>query len=67
MWAKEMAESWKNGIHRESDSGLGDTAVHLIGDANSAKFKHWFEEKFGRSCGCTDRQKWLNRKFPYTK
>jgi len=64
-WAIEIAESWKKGIRRDSDAGLGDTIVHVVGDANSERFKTWFSEKFGKSCGCTDRQKWLNARFPY--
>jgi hypothetical protein len=41
--------------------------VHVIGDTRSERFKEWFQEKFGQSCGCTERQAWLNRKFPYLK
>ena|SRR5436190_18391892 len=48
-----------------SDTGLGDTIVHVIGETQSERFKRWFHEKFGRSCGCTERQRWLNQKFAY--
>jgi hypothetical protein len=47
------------------DRGLGDTLVHLIGDARSERFKKWFRRKFDRTCGCTERRRWLNQKFPY--
>ena len=50
---------------KPEDKGLGDTVVHLIGDTRSDRFKAWFKEKFGKSCGCAERQRWLNRKFPY--
>jgi hypothetical protein len=59
-WAKAIAEQRQPG-----DAGLGDTLVHLIGDSRSEKFQAWFQEKFGQSCGCSDRQAWLNRQFPY--
>lgn len=59
-WAKDIAAARQPG-----DAGLGDTVVHLIGDTRSENFKKWFQEKFGRSCGCTERQAWLNRLFPY--
>ena len=52
-------------FRREKDTGLGDTLVHLIGDARSDRFKKWFTRKFGKTCGCTQRQRWLNQKFPY--
>lgn len=47
------------------DIGLGDTIVHLLGPNRSDRFKKWFTRKFGRSCGCTERQKWLNLRYPY--
>jgi hypothetical protein len=52
-------------LRRNEDTGLGDTIVHLIGNTRSARFKNWFQRKFGKSCGCTERQRWLNQKFPY--
>ncbi|HWD94100.1 MAG TPA: hypothetical protein VG938_17345 [Verrucomicrobiae bacterium] len=61
LWAHAVAR-----FGRDSDVGLGDTIVHLIGGTRSERFKKWFGRKFGRSCGCVERQKWLNRRFPYT-
>lgn len=66
--APEKWPLWANVIRkfaRKGDTGLGDTVVHLIGDARSERFKKWFARKFGRSCGCTERQAWLNRHYPY--
>ena len=62
LWAKALARSR---FHHAEDIGMGDTIVHLIGNTRSDRFKKWFERKFGRSCGCSDRQQWLNRLFPY--
>jgi hypothetical protein len=61
-WTRALAK-----FRRSADTGLGDTIVHLIGDARSEKFKQWFARKFGKTCGCTERQRWLNQKFPYAK
>jgi hypothetical protein len=60
LWARALAR-----FRRPTDTGLGDTIVHVIGDTRSEKFKRWFQRKFGRTCGCTERQRWLNRKFSY--
>lgn len=53
--------------HQPKDIGFGDTVVHIIGDTRSAAFKKWFAEKFGKSCGCSERQSWLNHRYPYTQ
>ena len=60
LWAKSLRK-----FSRPADMGIGDTIVHLIGDTNSARFRTWFQRKFGKSCGCTERQRWLNQKYPY--
>ena len=52
-------------LRKEGDIGLGDTIVHLIGDKNSDRFKRLFHKIVGRTCGCADRQRWLNARFPY--
>jgi hypothetical protein len=59
-WAKDLAQN-----RQLEDTGLGDTMVHIIGDARSEKFKRWFKDKFGGNCGCVQRQRWLNQRFPY--
>jgi len=61
-WAKDLAH-----YRQPEDKGLGDTIVHVIGDARSEKFKRWFKEKFRGNCGCLERQRWLNQRFPYKK
>lgn len=61
-WAKDLA------LDRvPADTGLGDTVARMIGNTKSAAFKDWFQQKFGRSCGCTERQRWLNQKYPYSR
>lgn len=52
-------------FQKSGEIGIGDTIVRLIGKDRSDAFKKWFERKFQKSCGCTDRQRWLNRRFPY--
>ena len=60
QWAKDLAQD-----RQPEDKGLGDTIVHVIGDTRSGKFKRWFKEKLGPSCGCAERQRWLNQRFSY--
>ena len=60
LWARAIEK-----LRHTADRGLGDTIVHLIGDTRSERFKKWFARKFGRTCGCAKRQRWLNHKFPY--
>jgi hypothetical protein len=59
-WAKDIATDRQLG-----DVGVGDTVVHIIGDTRLETFKNWFTEHLGGSCGCTERQTWLNQRFPY--
>src|SRR5690349_18133857 len=61
QWAKDLALERK-----DTDRGVGDTVTHMIGDMKSAAFKNWFQQIFGRSCGCLERQHWLNQKYPYS-
>jgi hypothetical protein len=60
VWALAVAK-----FGHSEDIGLGDTIVHLIGDERSEWFQTWFQQKFGKSCGCSNRQAWLNQRFPY--
>lgn len=60
LWAHVAAK-----FRHPEDHGLGDTIVHLIGDTRSERFKKWFSRKFGRTCACAERQRWLNHKYPY--
>ena len=59
-WAKDLATD-----RQPTDAGIGDTAVHVIGARASKKFQEWYLKIIGQSCGCSDRQAWLNEIFPY--
>jgi len=48
---------------KPGEIGIGDTVHRMIPKADA--FKAWFDRKFGKSCGCTERQRWLNARFPY--
>lgn len=48
----------------ESDHGLGDIVARHVGPVGGDAFKAWYRYAFGRDCGCGDRQKWLNQRFP---
>lgn len=60
LWAKALYK-----VRREGEKGVGDTIVRLIGKDRSDLFKAWFKRKVGKDCGCSDRQEWLNRHYPY--
>jgi len=59
-WAKAIA-SFKS----DTDKGVGDTVERTIGHKRSAKFKAWFVEKFGKSCGCSERKEKWNKEYAY--
>lgn len=47
------------------DRGIGDTIARIIGPAGGNAFKRWYKKTFSKSCGCSERQKTLNRLYPY--
>jgi hypothetical protein len=59
-WAKDIEKD-----RQATDAGLGDTVARIIGNTKSAAFKNWFQQIFGKSCGCAERQRWLNQRYPY--
>ncbi len=59
LWAKALAA-----FSKPEDKGLGDIVARMIGAENSAAFKTWYKTTFGKSCGCTGRQAYLNRTYP---
>jgi hypothetical protein len=48
----------------ESDRGVGDTLERLLASVGGRKYKRLMSW-LGASCGCEDRQAWLNKKYPY--
>jgi len=63
-WPKWALRIEKSPKRQPSDIGVGDTLAHIIGDGFSAKFKR-ATGRMGINCGCTNRQRWLNARFPY--
>lgn len=58
IWAKAIAQ-----LRSEADIGVGDTVHRLVmGDQVETIL-----QTLGVKCGCTDRRKWLNKKFAYAK
>lgn len=49
---------------KEGDKGLGDIIHRVIGDGNSEAFKKWHLKVFGAPCGCGERHRKLNVRFP---
>ena len=45
-------------------NGLGDTVADLTHLTGLDKLAGLYEQITGRSCGCKDRQEWLNQLFP---
>lgn len=52
-------------LRKPEDSGLGDTLERLIAKFGGNKFKQ-IAKRLGVNCGCEDRQKYLNERYPYT-
>lgn len=49
---------------KPTDRGLGDIVARVVGPVGGDAFKLWYKRTFGRDCGCGDRQKFLNTRFP---
>jgi len=58
IWAKAIAQ-----LRSDADIGVGDTVHRLVmGDQVETILRI-----LGVKCGCTDRRKWLNKKFAYAE
>lgn len=55
---------WVAAFRTPEDRGIGDTVERLLAKAGGRAIKKWLE-RVGVSCGCRDRQAWLNEKYPY--
>ena len=49
---------------KSGDKGLGDIVARIIGPIGGDAYKKWFEKIFGRPCGCSERQDYLNQRYP---
>lgn len=63
----ERRSTWVNRLSRyrlESDRGVGDVVERLAAKAGGRFIKR-AAAVLGISCGCQDRQKWLNEQYPF--
>jgi len=51
-------------LRRIGESGIGDTVKSQLSVGGSDVIG-WLIAAAGIECGCTERQKWLNTRFPY--
>ena len=56
--------SWVTMFRAPEDTGVGDTVERLLSKAGGRAIKRMLE-RVGVNCGCTNRQRWLNRNYPY--
>lgn len=54
-------------LRQPADAGVGDTIARVIGPIGGERYKAWFKDTFGKTCGCTERQEQLNHIYPYEK
>lgn len=47
-----------------SDTGIGDTLQRQFAKLGGEQFKEW-AAKLGIDCGCTQKQDYYNKKYPY--
>ena len=59
-WAKAIALG-----RQPQDQGVGDTVARVIGPVASGAFKTWYFALFRRHCGCEQRQREWNARYPY--
>ena len=59
-WAKALSL-----LKADGEVGLGDTIERIVGPIGGEAFKKWAKSK-GFSCGCSQRKRHLNKRFPYT-
>lgn len=59
--------SWLKMFAVDTDRGVGDIVERMLAKAGGRSIKSVLA-RIGVGCGCTNRQEWLNRKYPiYTK
>ena len=55
---------WISRFRVPEDRGLGDTLERMLSKVGGRKFKHLMQ-LMHMPCGCEDRRKWLNERFPF--
>lgn len=60
LWIK-IASTQK----QDGEIGVGDTIERIIKTTGLDSVAKGYEKVTGKSCGCSDRKKWLNTKYPY--
>lgn len=51
-------------LRKPGEKGIGDTVARIFAKFGGDKFK-WVFKQLNINCGCEDRQKALNERFPY--
>ena len=60
LWVRALAKRRQPG-----ERGVGDTLARILAGVGAARAAKVYERLVGRTCGCADRQEWLNRRWPY--
>jgi len=55
---------WLTRLRKPDDRGIGDTIERMLASAGGRPFKH-IMHLLHLPCGCDDRQRWLNERYPY--
>lgn len=55
---------WVEAFRYKEDKGVGDTVERLLAKIGGRSIKKILMH-LGQDCGCTNRQKWLNARYPY--
>lgn len=59
LWAKTLAK-----LAQPDDAGIGDTVARVVGPFGGDAFKRWHRVILGYSCGCENRQREWNARYP---
>ena len=60
LWARALARRRVAG-----ERGVGDTLARLLNGVGAARAAAVYERLVGKTCGCKDRQQWMNEQWPY--
>lgn len=54
-------------MRSEGETGIGSTLERLIGYVGGGFYKEAFKMLTGKSCGCSDRKRHLDQRYPYNQ